>query len=785
MPAPKKFDMKDAVPLDSGAPAKFDMADAVPLDSSAQDFSASKDNKEGLYQMQTPEGTQTQVPYSKVMDAYKAGYKISPDDRLRFGNDKVAELKGKGQKGKFNPDTDLPEAFNTVSATTKTPWYKPNLKAVERGALDLLPTAFGVGGGLAAGGVGLESGPADIGFATAGATAAGALGEDVRQAAEEKLFPYEHRMTPKESAKNIAVQGGVQGVSELTGRVGGKIIAPAARYFGDTAAASEKAGVRLLPSEASGKAPSYAEKFLKGSILTSGRMEKFRLAQNAETKGAVDKVANSISNFNGTPEQLGKLVQDGIDQHTKAFRTIQNQMYDDIRKSVNERTIKVPVTTTKQVPTGVLDQYGKPTYTTVNTTTLQSKIIDDVMPSTVPLKKFAAEELKKLDQLEKVLHPNILGQSREMLQTLLDAPNNMPYSAMRAARSDTLAKVRELDQALAGKQAGLAKKMAGLFDDSIMDAVQKSNIPGLEESVRAADAVTANEHRMFEQALVKKVVDTKKPEAISTLIRGRNIGNEETRDLFKILPKELHQPVQRQILVDTMRQSTNNTSKAFNEKRFAETIGAIGDDRGQIIFGSNWKNIKELTSVMEKINGPIGLTGGSGAALQNFSIMKNMMLAVTPFGLAEKGQYGAAAGSIAAEWASLAVLASAMTHPATAAKMLKVAQGFARTLPYLATGAVAVERGQRRAKGETPRSVLDETKDKAKELQDKFHKSGLAPEPTATPAPVEPAAPVAAPQIVPPQEYYDEDGNPGTPYPQSSLRPTHRFNSETGQIEAA
>ena len=610
------------------------------------------------------------------------------------------------------------------------PGKVPTWRKTVHGALDTLPTVLGIAGGIAGGGAGIETGPGAIATGALGAAAGGALGEDIRQAAEEKIFPNEPKMTPKEAATGIVKQGAVQGLSEATGRVGSKILSPVARYFGDTAEASEKAGVRLLPSEAAGKAPSYAEKFLKGSVLTSGRMEKFRVAQNAETKAAVDKVANSIADFRGTPEELGQLVQNGMKEHERAFRTIQNQMYDDIGKSVNERTIKVPVTTTKQVPTGVLDQYGKPTYTAVNTTTLQEKVVDDVMPSTVELKKFAGQELKKLDQVEKVLDPNLLGQSRSMLENILKAPNNMPYSAMRAARSDTLAKVRELDQALAGKQAGLAKKMAGLFDDSIMDAVQKSKIPGLEDAVRKADAFTANEHKMFEQQLVKKVVETKKPETIATLIRGKNIGNEETRDLFNILPEKLHQPVQRQILVDTMRQSMNNVSKAFNERKFAETISGIGDERGQIIFGPNWKNIKELSGIMEKINGPVGMQGGAGAALQNFSILKNLMLtAAAPLGLAARGEYGAAAGSLAAEWSSLNALASAMTHPATAAKMLKVAQGFVRTLPYVATGAISVERGQRRAKGEAPRSVLEETKAKAAELQDTMHKSGLAPKP--------------------------------------------------------
>ncbi len=636
----------------------------------------------------------------------------------------------------------------TVSAQPKPytlPWLKEKANTAVQGTLDLLPTVGGVLGGMAGGGVGLETGPGAIATGAAGATAGGGLGEAVKQQAEETIFPNQPKMTAKDSAKHIALQAGLQGANELTGRAVGKVLSPAINYFGKTAEESAKAGVHLLPSEAAGKAPSYAEKFLKGSVLTSGKMDRFRAMQNAETKASVDKVANQISNFSGTPEQLGEAVQKGIEQHTQAFRKIQNQMYDDIGKQVNERTIKVPVTTTKQVPTGVVDSRGNPTFKTVSNTVLQEHVVDDVMPSTVKLKQFAEQELKKLDQVEKVLDPNLLSQSRSMLQTILDAPKNLPYSAMRAARSDTLAKVRELDQALAGKQAGLAKKMAELFDTSIMDAVQKSKIPGLEADVRAADAFTANEHKMFEQQLVKKIVDTKKPEAIATLIRGKAIGNDETRDLFKVLPKALHQPVQRQIIVDTMRQSMNNISKAFNERKFAETIGAIGDERGQIIFGPNWKNIKELTGIMEKINGPVGMQGGAGAALQNFSILKNAMLtAIAPLGFASHGEYGSAVGSLAAEWAALNTIASAMTHPEAAVKMLSAARQVVKYVPYAATGAIAVDRGAKKAKGETPKSLMQQAKD----IQSKFTKPSTS---EATPAP----------QIIPP-----------SPGPQSSNKKT-------------
>jgi hypothetical protein len=59
---------------------------------------------------------------------------------------------------------------------------------------------------------------------------------------------------------------------------------------------------------------------------------------------------------------------------------------------------------------------------------------------------------------------------------------------------------------------------------------------------------------------------------------------------------------------------------------------------------------------------------------------------------------------------------------------------------------------------------IEEVKKKAEELQNQMHLGGFAPAPTSTPTPTAP---------------------PPASGPQSSLRPTHRWNPNTGQIEAA
>jgi hypothetical protein len=727
----------------------------MPDSSAPADFSAPKDNKEGVYRMRMPGGQEVSVPHSKVMDASKAGYMIHPDDMGTFGKNREFEFKQQGKK--FNPDTDMPLSYDVVKASPKfgtLPWLKEMNERAREKMTSLLPVIGGVAGGLATGAPGFVSGPADIAAATGGAAAGGAIGEDIRQVAEERAHPYEHRMTPTEAAKGMAVQGAVQGANELTGRVAGKMLAPAEKYFANAASESARTGVRMLPSEAAGKAPSYVEKLAKGHVFTSGSMEKFRAAQNVETQTAVQRIADRISKFNGSSEDLGELVQSGIKAHEENFRKIQRAMYDDVRTRVNERVIQVPVV--KDVPTGYMLAGGVPE--TKPVTVMEKRVIDDVMPSTVDLKKFAREELEKLNRVSDVLDPNLLSQSRAMLEHLAESPDNVTFNAMFNARSDALAKAREFDQALAGKQAGLAKKMAGLFDEAMIDGAAKSKIPDLVDQVRAANKFTADEHAMFEQALVEKIVKSKRPEAIATLLRGKSIGNQELRDLFKILPKNMHPVIQRQLLLDTMRQSTNTTSKVFNERRFADAIGNLGDERGGIIFGKNWSKVKELTGLLEKINGPTGMGGGSGAALQNIGAIKDILNAamLVPLAVAAGGHIEAGAFTILGEVVGFKTMAHLLTNPDLTAKMIKALQVTMRGLPYGVTGLVETTGGTSKNKTRVT--------DLIKEMQNK--------------KPTEGATPAAAPATTAPADE-DETG------PQSTLRPTHVYDESRGMIVPA
>lgn len=704
----------------------------APVDS----FAATKENKEGTYRMQSPSGKIVSVPYSKVMPASKAGYLISSADRMTYGKDKIAELQGKGQRGTFHPETDIPRSFTEVGAAT--PWYKTG-KGWLRAGLDVLPTAGGVVGGILGAGAGLETGPGAIATGAAGAAAGGGLGEDVRQALTEEFFPLDSRMTPKESAEAMGKQAAAQGTLEAGGRVAGLALRPATKYFEKTALATKASGIPLLPSEAVHEDPSFLEKLAKGHVFSEGQMKNFRIAQNEKAQNAVEKLANDITKFTGSREQLGEMVQTGIETHKKAFREAQDAAYKAIEKKVGERTIRTPVY--GQIDTGLVDAAGKPIVKT-QITGYEDRVVDNVMPSRAKIVQFAQKALSDIEAGRSAAGKAPASRFQTLLEGIIDnSASNSTYRGMREARSEWLSLARDLNAGLSGKEAGLIKKMASLADESIADAAQKSKIPGLLDEMRQADQMTADEHKMFEQDLVNRVVSTKKPEVMATLLRGRKVtdtavgtGLQETRDIMKLIPEKMHPQVQRQILLDTMRQSMNLRTKLFNERRFAEAIENIGDDRGKVIFGANWDNIKKLTDVLKQINGPLGLGGGSGAALQNIGAVRGIAEAtyLAPLALVAGGHIPSGVTTAASEFAFVKGLATTLTHPEGTAKLLRAIQTAFRIGPYVAAGVGFETRDiGRKHEGKAP-SLMRDVREKGQELKDRFTKPSAAQAPTHT-----------------------------------------------------
>jgi hypothetical protein len=672
----------------SGSDPYADMPD------SAVDSLTANPKGQGTYKMLAPAGSNIKsgimVPYGNVRNALTQGFGFDPQsgDDTRYSHNLFTELNGKGQAPKADSnDEDSVNKYGvlpTPAAGTRE-WYKRQAIQKAHATIDSLPT-IGMIGGAVAGSPGLITG---VGGAAAGAV----LGEDLRQSLNQHFFG-EH-LTPKQTAQRLAVQGAIGVGTELGSRAFAYPFSAMGKYLGYTADESAKAGIPLLGSEARGEAPSWSEEVLKGNILSKNIMKKFRENQNKESAAAVDKLMDSISNFKGTPEELGIKVQEGLSDSEKAFRAEQNILYkaiDDItEKPIGPPTsVNIPLYKDGKV---VLDKAGKPVTQTIVQPNLR------VMPSMVELKKFAQEKLDEINQPPYFLPKDAAEQSRNAFDTILNNPDKVSFKRMRDMRSVLSSQVRTLDEAMGGGKLGLAKKVETLTDQSIEDAAKNSGIPNLAKRWREANDVTAETHRMFEQKLVDKAVESENPEFIASLLGGKTIGLQQTRDLFKALPEKVYDPVRRGLLNDAVTKATEPRTGAFNEGKFATYIDRLGDEKGKIIFGQNWKNIKELVDIIGKINGPVGLAGGGGAALQNIGIVKRLATVAVSLpasaialgagtghleaGLMGAGILGAAdAAGLAGTLAGARTVAWAMVNPAKATAMLKVARAIARGLPY-------------------------------------------------------------------------------------------------------
>lgn len=727
MPKGKYTDSDLASPAQAGKYTDDDLA-ADTSSQASQDFSAPKGNKEGTYRMAGPKGI-VNVPYSKVLDAWKDGkYKIDPTDQKRYVKDKTAEVSGwkSSRTPSMNwftssPSIEIPDAYDVVQPTPEAwskDWVKTKGLSAVRGGIDLLPTVGSITGGIFGAG---SAGPTILGVpvaAAAGASVGAGIGEIGRERINKIIFddPDEG---PKKTAENIGIQSAMGGIQEFGGRVITKPLGRLSGYFADTASKSKSLGVPLLPSEAHGTAPTFWENYPKGSIFSAGKMAKFRVLQNAASEREANALADSLSSrplsVSGSKEEAGKAIRDGIDQHKAAFHRLENYLYKKIDEAVDEQVVKTPVY--KQVPTGILDSSGKPIMKTVQAGTSQ-KAVDKVMPSRDKIVEFAKEQLKKIEAGK-----SAAGKAPESAyETLLNGivenkSSNSTYEGMAEARSSWLSKVRDMNSGLSDKEAGFVKKMADLADESMIEAADRSGVPGLTSQIRSANAMVREEHEAFEKKLIKRIVEKENPENIASVLRGptSNIalrpGIQETRDIMKILPKKLVAPVQRQIMLDTVNDSIAKGTEVFDERKFSQLVLGIGNDRGRILFGSNWNNIRDFAMGIRRISGAIGMTG---AALSNPAAVKQAVTSVGRLLLESLGSTGAevyyghggvtgAIGAATVPMASEAILwrtiANALTHPETSGKLVKALQVIAQKSAHAPIGGYNLYLGQNKLEG--------------------------------------------------------------------------------------
>lgn len=528
---------------------------------------------------------------------------------------------------------------------------------------DALPTAGAVVGGT----LGAPGGPATGVF---GAGLGSAAGEATRQLVKRFVRGKGAPETSADAAHGIVNEFAIGAGTELGGRIAAKPFEAMAGKFARTAARGTR--VPMLPSEAGvgGEAAKTVEGFLEHALPSSGAMKRFRATQLGKAEAVVSEEIGRISQFQGTPEQVGIETQKAISAGRGRLKQEVDAAYQAIDQMTESAVKRVPQTET--VTTPILDEFGKPMSFDKNV--LRKAEVGGVQPETIEVKKRAIMLLREIQQQEKLMDPKLLADTKSMLEQIVRAPKRVPYETMARSRSDLLALGRRLDEALPGKRAGMAKLLASTIDDSMQRAAENSGISGLPEQVRAANGLTREMHRKFEQDLITKIMDSKKPEMITGYVKSS--GEQELRDMNEVIKPAERKMIQSQVVQDALTEA--KTDGKFDPRKFAKTIQQFGDNRGQILFGQNWDSVRQVGDLMGRIGGS-GKTG-MASSLHNWAYMGAAIAAgtghVTPL------------AAMAPEAAFLHGLAKAITNPAKSAKVLSYMAMAAHGAPYAVNGLI-------------------------------------------------------------------------------------------------
>ena len=713
---------------------------AEPHTSSLETLTANP-KKQGTYRLLPPAGSDVKsgvmIPYGNVRTALQQGFGFDPGngDDTRYAHDLFTELSGKGQAPTVeSPDEPLMDQYGVIPtpAPGTKEWYKRGGRKLEHFGVDSLPTAGAIAGGAVT----------SEGIVTAGIGAGigASYGEAARQLLNKKLFG--EKLTPEESRRQLALQGAIGTTLEIGGRVVAKPLSKVADYLGYTAKASEKAGFRMLPSEAMGTKASVFETYPKGSIFTSNTMARWRELQNKETEQAAQKLANDISTKSlsktGSREEAGKIIRYGIENQMTAFSNSQNLIYRQIEKQADAAGVQVP----------------------------RKDMVD-----------FAKKELGRINRVKGETGGGGPTDSlKNLLNDIINNPNQYAsYAAMKDFRTSLLAEARSDKSLLSAPEQGWVEEMAKKVGKSIEDGL-KAKSPSLAAAWRSANDVTREEKQKFVEKLVKNLADKKNPEDIALVLRGNSpsaiapIGIQETRDAMSIIPKAMIPRVQKQILLDTMYEATGKGTQAFDEGVFAKKILQVGDERGEVLFGKNWGKVKEFSELLNKMREKGGL---SAANLSNPEVVKQVW---TQVGRMAAESIGSVIGSRAAGGSALAdigwglfplaseatlwkTVAAALTHPEAAAKLVEKMATSARVAPYLAASSYNAVKKINPERGEKIKGFIKES---------------------VTPTP-KPAAPTPAPPSSGGQAYTHVAVNPSTGHSIGSNDGKTWFDVATGQ----
>ncbi len=367
------------------------------------------------------------------------------------------------------------------------------------------------------------------------------------------------------------------------------------------------------------------------TVAGAGRFAKFREEQQLALQREADLLASAIDLGEKSGGDTGMLVERAVNRGKDALRARGEQLYAQLEQKVAHTNVTTPVTTTTQVPSTILDASGKPMMSTQSTTKNVTRRVGGAQPRTDPLRQFAAKELARLTEESELIPPQELARTRGILESIVNAPNRVPFKAMQDARSDLLKIARSHTDPVPGKAAGIAKQLAGRMDGAMEDAALKLGGPQLVAELREANETWSQLKTVYNHRFIQRIATggnkALSHERIAAYVRTADV--DQISMLRDILPPKTYDVLRGRIMrdliggatspppsVSTLNQIRNRAgisttgasgftsdTPTLSAANLRKSLATLGPEKTDVLFGKNaTKHLEEIASLADRVS---------------------------------------------------------------------------------------------------------------------------------------------------------------------------------------
>lgn len=388
---------------------------------------------------------------------------------------------------------------------------------------------------------------------------------------------------------------------------------------------------------------------LARSIPSAGQFENIKKRQHSALAGMATGVVESVSEFKGTPEELGRLIQGKISQGRDAVKGLANTEYAELFADVAPTVKRVPTVVQRPVvgPKGPLTSVaGQPLI--APKTVLRKTPLGGVMVPGGSMKLIAIDQYARLKEIEALVPSEALAPIKAQLTGLLKARKFYTVEQFHNAKSMLGEVARRLDELLPGRRAGLNKLLVQTANKAMENALRKAGRGDVWERYQGIQSRYKEMAQALKETTVAKLMD-QAPEKVAAFLPKMDLSD------IDILKTQLGQANFDMLAARLMRDMVNNAIEGelrhpdlaqrmkrqfgvafriepeFRGRRLENSLERLGKtghlDR---IYGHEVaQNLLAITRVSKEVGMP---TGGWMAMLINASVLAPFIKVVSGAG---------------------------------------------------------------------------------------------------------------------------------------------------------